>query len=314
MYAKLPWQPEQPAKLNHLQDGWTMKPVLFSFDILGKHMDVVSYVLFNLILNPTVFILLGVFFLTRNGLSLRNAVFSVSLITITALLGSRVVHVALSYKHYLEAGVSPFSLSGGFTMFGGFITAVPVIIYLCRRYNLEGWRFLDAICPGWALGIFLNKIGCFLNGCCFGIPTYVPWGVVYPEGSLPHYHYYSVELSKIAVAAGGILPYRIHPVQLYESAIGLLGFVLLLIIYKRNTTAGLSFSVFAVLYSFSRIVLNGFRAVPSNLSVGSEMVLLLYGCAFCGALAVFTNRMLQALKEKQAKNKIKSKGSELRVQ
>lgn len=291
-----------------------MKPVLLNFDIMGQHMDILSYVIFNLILNPAVFVLLGIFFLTRSGLALRSAVFSVVLITVTVLLGSRIVHVALSYKHYLEAGVSPFSLGGGFTMFGGFVAAIPVVIWLCKRYDITEWHFLDAICPGWALGIFFNKIGCFLNGCCFGVPTYVPWGVVYPDGSLPHYHFYSVELSKIAVAAGGILPYRIHPVQLYESTVGLIGFLLLMLLYKRKTTAGLSFSAFAVLYSFSRLILNEFRAVPSHLSVDSGVVPLLYGCVFCGALAVFINRMLQTVKEKHAQNKTTVKGSEPRVQ
>lgn len=267
-----------------------MKPVLFGIDVLGYHVDVLSYLVFNIFLNIVVFVLLGVFFLCRDGVGRGRAFSSMAFIAVTALVGARLAHVVLSYRHYMELGMNPFGFSGGYTMFGGFVLAVPAVIWVCRRLQISTWTFLDAVAPGWALGVFLNKIGCFLNGCCFGRPTYVPWGVVYPDGSIPHYHYYSVELSRQLIASGGVLPYRIHPVQLYESAVGLAGFAFLLWMLYRPRTPGLAFTLFASLYSGSRLLLHFFRATPEHLSASPRTVAVLYTMTFLLALMMFLYR------------------------
>ena len=57
-----------------------------------------------------------------------------------------------------------------------------------------------------ALGIGITRIGCFLNGCCFGTPTDQPWGVAFPKGSIPWHIFGDTHL---------------HPSQLYSSLYGL---------------------------------------------------------------------------------------------
>ena len=61
------------------------------------------------------------------------------------------------------------------------------------------------LAPTVGLGIGLGRIGCFLNGCCFGTPTDLPWGVTFPEGSIPDYIFHNQ---------------AIHPAQLYSSLYG----------------------------------------------------------------------------------------------
>jgi phosphatidylglycerol:prolipoprotein diacylglycerol transferase len=59
----------------------------------------------------------------------------------------------------------------GFVYYGGIVLALPVAVLLVRRWRLDPWKVLDAGAPGLALGTAVGRIGCFLNGCCFGRPS-----------------------------------------------------------------------------------------------------------------------------------------------
>ena len=91
---------------------------------------------------------------------------------------------------------------GGLAILGGFGLTFLVLILLARRRRIPVLRLFDAIAPGLALGYAIGRIGCFLNGCCFGVPTNLPWGLVFPLGSL---------------AAQTFPDVHIHPTQTYAS-------------------------------------------------------------------------------------------------
>jgi len=88
----------------------------------------------------------------------------------------------------------------GLVFYGGLIVAVPLIAWLVHRWRLNPLRTLDALAPAIALGTAIGRLGCFLNGCCFGRPTTLPWGLVFPP----------------SCSAGATFPGTpIHPTQLY---------------------------------------------------------------------------------------------------
>ncbi len=88
----------------------------------------------------------------------------------------------------------------------------------------------DIFSPTLAMGIGITRIGCFLNGCCFGTPTGLPWGVQFPDHSIPWMIFRDQHL---------------HPAQIYSSAYGFLLFFVLHQLLKRRQFAG---QVVAVLF------------------------------------------------------------------
>jgi hypothetical protein len=72
---------------------------------------------------------------------------------------------------------------GGLEVYGGFIAVVVLVLgYLWWRKHSIRW-YLDIIAPSAALGMAIGRIGCFLNGCCFGGVCDLPWAVHFPYGS-----------------------------------------------------------------------------------------------------------------------------------
>lgn len=72
---------------------------------------------------------------------------------------------------------------GGVEVYGGFIAVVVlVLLYLWLGRHSIRW-YLDIMAPSAALGMSIGRIGCFLNGCCFGGACDLPWAVRFPFGS-----------------------------------------------------------------------------------------------------------------------------------
>ncbi len=72
---------------------------------------------------------------------------------------------------------------GGLVIFGGFIGAMIGFVTLVRKQRLPLLAMADVIAPSMAIGLAFGRIGCFLNGCCYGGQTALPWHVAFPEYS-----------------------------------------------------------------------------------------------------------------------------------
>jgi phosphatidylglycerol:prolipoprotein diacylglycerol transferase len=130
--------------------------------------------------------------------------------------------------------------NGGMAYYGGFLAAVPVGLWYARRKQLGVWRIADLTSPFIALGLFFGRLGCFLNGCCFGAPTTLPWGVDFPHDRRD---------------------LLLHPTQLYESLGALAVFAALyFVIRPRKRFHGEVFAWLLVLYGALRFVLEFWRA------------------------------------------------------
>ncbi len=133
---------------------------------------------------------------------------------------------------------------GGLTLYGGIIAAIITVFYLSRRRGLQFLSVADVMAPQVLLGIGLTRLGCLLNGCCFGFPTTQPWGIHFPESCAAGF-----------AAAGQAL----HPTQVYSSMLGFLGWGLLLLLDKKPFTTGMTFARFLIFYGVSRFVVDNFR-------------------------------------------------------
>jgi len=151
----------------------------------------------------------------------EEALSSVSLvILILAILGGRGLFVLTHWNDYATDPLGVFRLwEGGLMLYGGYILGIAGGILYVRGKGLSVWRVADAAAPSMAIGIGIGRLGCFLNGCCFGLPTHLPWGITFPSGS------YST-----LTFAGSLL----HPSQLY---LAMAGFALFFVLIRLDRVA-----------------------------------------------------------------------------
>jgi phosphatidylglycerol---prolipoprotein diacylglyceryl transferase len=129
---------------------------------------------------------------------------------------------------------------GGLTWYGGLAAAVPGAIWYCRRKKLDFLRVADLLAPFLLVGQAFGRIGCFLDGCCYGSATSGPLGVDLPGRPAP-----------------------VHPTQLYEAAADLaLAALLAFALRSRARGRGELFGWMLVLYAAMRSGLELLRADP----------------------------------------------------
>lgn len=164
-------------------------------------------------------------------------------VIIAGIIGARVVFVlANNPLFYLTHPLEILKVwHGGLSFFGIVIFGFLFTYFYWRRFNLF-YKILDIASPALALGFGIGRIGCFLNGCCYGKPTSVPWAVVFHDP-----------------ASFGPIGIPIHPTQLYLSASGFIAFFLLLKLKKRIKVEGGLFALFLVFYSIWTFIIEFFR-------------------------------------------------------
>jgi phosphatidylglycerol:prolipoprotein diacylglycerol transferase len=103
---------------------------------------------------------------------------------IAGVVGARLFYVIHYFAQFKGHLLSVFAIwKGGLELLGGVLSAIVVIGFYCRYHKLPVRRYLDILAIGLMLALVFGRIGCFLNGCCFGKPTKLPWGVRFPYGS-----------------------------------------------------------------------------------------------------------------------------------
>jgi phosphatidylglycerol:prolipoprotein diacylglycerol transferase len=118
---------------------------------------------------------------------------------------------------------------GGLTFYGGFIFATAFGFYFARRHRMGMWKVADLCAPWIAFGLALTRVGCFLNGCCYGKITDVPWAVRFPVGS-PSW----VAQRDAHLIAGHAQALPVHPTEIYLALLNWLTFVVLYVVIRRR--------------------------------------------------------------------------------
>jgi phosphatidylglycerol:prolipoprotein diacylglycerol transferase len=195
----------------------------------------------------------------RDGIA-PDRIVDVGIVALVAsLLGSRLLWL-LTHRDLVDGSVltallpfggERYGLSG-LSMQGGVVLAI-VAVFACLRWR--GVPLLpaaDAIAPTVSLGEGITRLGCFLNGCCYGLVCELPWGVRFPSGSQPVERFGDV---------------AVHPTQLYASAAGFAIFALLSLGSARRPFAGATLCAWLVLFGLQRLLVDVFRYYESSVTL-----------------------------------------------
>jgi phosphatidylglycerol:prolipoprotein diacylglycerol transferase len=114
---------------------------------------------------------------------------------ITGIAGGRLMHIFTYWEDSYQRDTWGETLkamldipSGGLVVFGALITVTITLVIFVYRNRLPGLALCDLIAPSMVLGLAIGRIGCLLNGCCFGGVCDAPWAVQFPKASPPYEH------------------------------------------------------------------------------------------------------------------------------
>lgn len=179
-------------------------------------------------------------------------------IIIGLVIGARLWFVFEYWHYFRENFIEIFKLwEGGMVFYGGFVGGLIFGLLYLRIKKLYIPDVLDSVAPGLAIGIAIGRIGCFLNGCCFGKVTNCAIGIRFPQRYLPP-AYWS-HLKRGLIEADSLWSLPVIPTQLITSANLLVIFIILWRIRNKIPFPGFHFSLFLGLYGLHRFVIDFFR-------------------------------------------------------
>ena len=167
----------------------------------------------------------------RVGIS-EEHIYSVALwAVIGGVVVSRLVHVIDKWDYYV-AHPEQITRFEGLSVYGAVIGALLAVLIYAWVKKLSFWQLGDVVAPGAILGQAIGRIGCILNGCCYGLPTSMPWAVIYtnPRSYAP-------------------LGLPIHPTQIYHLLWNLVAFGIIWGLRRRLKPQGSLFLSYLALYA-----------------------------------------------------------------
>ncbi|MFA7693215.1 MAG: prolipoprotein diacylglyceryl transferase [Candidatus Hydrogenedentes bacterium] len=150
-----------------------------------------------------------------------------------------------------------FIVHGGLVFFGGLFGGIVAGIIYLRLHKIPIISGADMVAPFMALAHGIGRIGCFLNGCCWGAVTRFsyPWAVRFPKGS----SCYRSHIRENLITRDDLFSLPVHPTQIYETLGNFIIFVILLIIYKKRKHTGVVTLSYLMLYGLLRFITEIFR-------------------------------------------------------
>lgn len=202
-----------------------------------------------------------------------------------ALIGARGFFIA-QYGSVFELWRAVLVWEGGLAFYGGLLGGLAASgVYLAMR-RIPFLNGADSAAPYLALGEAITRIGCLLNGCCWGDISMLPWAIVFPRHS-PAFEA-QVSAGSLAPEAAQSLP--VHPTQVYMT----LGLVVICLMLKRALVrprpTGVVFFGYIFLYGVLRFLVELVRGDSARsvwgltVSGAISAVLVVLGLAACAYL------------------------------
>ena len=209
-----------------------------------------------------------------------DTVFTAALVGIpSGIVLARLLHVVDNWEYY---GQRPGEIigGGGLTAFGGVLGAA-IGVWVYSRLSKGNYGYLvDVIAPGIILAQAVGRVGCLFNGCCYGLETSLPWGIVYthPDSFCP-------------------VGTSVHPAQVYEIIWNLIVFGVLVKVKGHLKPDGSLFMLYLSLYSVYRLGTDFLRdGTPFLFGLHQAQVIAVVVLAICIPQLVLRTRWVRAEK------------------
>lgn len=207
----------------------------------------------------------------RKAIHVKHVYILFAVILVFGLVFGRLMDVAQSPWSYVGSPQRFFSLSEeriNGVLAGGLI---GTLLY-CLIARLSFWDVSDARAVGIPLAIAVGRIGCFVNGCCYGVPCEFPFAVVYS--------------SSHAFAPAGI---PLYPVQLLQAVWNFLVFAVIWSLRKRLAAAGWLYLLFLIMYSGGDFIIRFLRE-DSEVIWNLQFAQIVDGLIMLASLAIYIGR------------------------
>ncbi len=159
-----------------------------------------------------------------------------------AIIGARSLYVISYWNEFADKPWTEVLMvhHGGLVFYGGFLGATVAGVLYVQIKKLPIWKVADAVAPSISLGYVFGRMGCLLNGCCFGRACELPWAIHYPDTH----------------STRGL---GVHPTQVYDSLLNLGLYLGLVWLYRRKKFDGQVFAAYVVCYAVVRAIVEVFR-------------------------------------------------------
>lgn len=194
-------------------------------------------------LGVVVAVLVSMYRAKKKGLD-QETILDIAIISvITGFLGAKLLFIIVEWKALLENPKQVLGASG-FVVYGGIIAAVIADMIYFKIKKLNPWEYVDLCIPQVAVAQGIGRIGCFLAGCCYGAPTNLPIGVIFPNHVMPA-HLQGV---------------KVLPTQLFSSAGDLVIAGILYLLTGKAKHKGDIGAFYMILYGVGRFAIEFFRS------------------------------------------------------
>lgn len=195
-------------------------------------------------------ILIGRYEIKRRGFP-PDIVYDLALWALVGgIIGSRLFYVIGHWNYYSNNLMQAVMIqSGGLVWYGGLVGGALAIFLFLRTKKLPIATFADIIAPSLAMGAAIGRVGCLLNGCCYGKPTSLPWAI-------------------------NLLGVERHPSQIYEFFMNLIIFGIVWGMRDRLSKPGMLFWLYLSGYSLGRFSVEFVRVtVPAWLGFSASQLI-----------------------------------------
>ncbi|MFC2034326.1 prolipoprotein diacylglyceryl transferase [Chloroflexota bacterium] len=159
----------------------------------------------------------------------------------SGIVVSRLLHVIDRWDYYGQ-NLNQIVGGSGLTIYGGILGAALGIWVYSKFSNFKFGYMVDLIVPPLLLAQIIGRVGCTINGCCYGTECSLPWGIMYTHPD--------------SLAPIGMV---VHPTTVYEIVFLLIVFIVILLLRDRLASAGSLFSLYLGLYSLWRLSIDFWR-------------------------------------------------------
>lgn len=191
-------------------------------------------------------------------------------IAIGGIIGAKLYYLGLHWDDLVANPGRELISRGGLVWYGGFVGGVTAYWLQIRHRQLPFATMYDATAPALAFAYAIGRLGCFLVGDDYGLPTDSWVGIAFPQGSPPSTAGY---LRSVGADIPATIPdtqvLAVHPTQLYEIAIALVIFAILWKIGRRAHRQGQLFGLFMALYAIERFFIEFVRAKGDRIILGA---------------------------------------------